>query len=50
MSLLLLGCLSDALLVLVDAVDHLGVVVRNVQHFRSLVARHAKILDQQDQL
>ena len=36
--LLLLGRLSNAPLVLVDAVDNLGVIVSDAQHFRGFVA------------
>ena len=50
MALLLFGSLPDSLLVLVDAVYYIGVVVRNVQHFRGFVARHAKLLNHKNEL
>ena len=48
--LLLFGRLPDAPLLLVDAKDDFGVVVGDGEHFGRLVARHAQILNQQNQL
>lgn len=50
MPFLLLRRLPDALLIFVDAVDDLGIVVGNVEHFARPVTRHAKVLNQQYQL
>ena len=50
MALLLLRGLSDTFFVLVNAVNHLGIVVGYVQNLWSLVTRHAKLFDQKNQL
>lgn len=50
MAFLLLRCLSNSLLILVDAVDDFRIVVGDAQHFRGLVARHSELLYQQNQL
>ena len=48
MALMLLGGLPDTLLVLKDPVNHLGVVVRDVQHLGGFVTGHAEVFDQED--
>jgi len=49
MPFLLLWSLPDAPLILVDAVNDLGIVIGDVQHFRGFVAGHAEVFDKKYQ-